>query len=326
MVRIIFFILLASQSHAVEKCDVLGALEADPYAEAEPVSFGEIDGAELVVACDAAIAKQDKNLPRYLLQRSRGHLRLGNSELAINDLSRSHELGYPAGTFGLATAYYLGDDVHQDLAIARELYISAYEKRVRWAAQGLSMLYGNKRYPEHDPHIAEFWQARFRYDVPISVTAATSTIDLVLDDYQARCNDAVLKDDDAFDILLPAPLRTDRDNFYDIQIDKSGKKATVIYGAFACSEYGYMWTGSGGSNYFLIVDDEIYKGWGGLPYSIEYDEGFHVILPRSGIACETSDYMLLANGSTCNGIANWNEYLHVFNSIGNQLPIWEPEI
>jgi len=117
----------------------------------------------------------------------------------------------------------------------------------------------------------------------------------------------------------------DQDNFYDIQIDKLGKMATVFYGAVACSEYGYAWSGSGGSKYFLFVDDEIFHGWGGAPYSIEYERGFHVILPRSGSACDTSDDMLLANADVCHGIANWDEALHVFNSIGNQLPVWEPE-
>ena len=326
MVRIIILIVLATQSFAAEKCDVLGALEADPYGVSEPVRFGDIEGAKLVGACDEAIAKQDKNLPRYLLQRSRGQLRIGNSELALNDLLKSHELGYPAGTFGLATAYYLGDDVEQDFAKAQELYLRAYEKRVRWAAQGLSMLYSNERFENFDPHLAEVWSARFLYDVPISINAPTDMVDLVLDDFQARCNEMVLNDDDAFDVLLPAKLTMDASNIYDIQLNKSGKYATVIYGAIACSEYGYVWSGSGGSSYFLIVDQEIYEGWGYPPYSIEYERGFHVILPRSGGVCDTSDNMLLANGDDCNGIANWDEHLHVFNSIGNQLPVWEPKI
>jgi len=326
MVRIIIFIVLATQSFAAEQCDVLGTLEADPYGVSQPVSFGDIEGAKLVEACDEAIAKQDRNLPRYLLQRSRGQLRLGNSDLALNDLFKSHELGYPAGTFGLATAYYLGDDIEQDFVKARELYLLAYEQRVRWAARGLSMLYSNERFANNDPHLSEVWSARFRYDVPISISAPTDLVDMVLDDFQARCNEAVYNDNNAFDTQFPAELTTHNDNFFDIQIDKTGKLATVIYGAFACSEYGYMWTGSGGSNYFLIVDDEIYQGWGGIPYSIEYDDGYHVILPRSGIACETSDYMLIATAGACNGIANWDETLHVFNSIGNQLPVWEPKI
>lgn len=62
MVRIITFILLATQSFAAEKCDNLGALEADPYRVSEPVSFADLEGTKLVEACGLAIAKQDENL------------------------------------------------------------------------------------------------------------------------------------------------------------------------------------------------------------------------------------------------------------------------
>ena len=325
MVRLIFFIFWASSAFSDELCDILGSLEADPYAVTDPVSFQEIKGEELVAACSAAITKQDENLPRYLLQRGRGYLRIGQGASALADIIKAHELGYPAATFGLGTAHYLGDDIKQDFDVAHRLFLSAYSQRVRWAAQGLSLLYGNENYEGYDPHLSEVWSARFEFTVPLNVVAKPELIDRILDDYQHQCNAMVLADEDAFDVPLPAQLWMDEGNFYDILIDKSGKLATVFYGAVGCSEYGYAWSGSGGSRYFLFVDDEIYHGWGGAPYSIEYDLGFHVILPRSGGACETSDDMLQANSGVCNGIANWDEYLHVFNSIGNQLPVWEPE-
>ena len=326
MVRLIFFIFWASSAFSDELCDILGSLEADPYAVTDPVSFQEIKGEELVAACSAAITKQDENLPRYLLQRGRGYLRIGQGASALADIMKAHELGYPAATFGLGTAHYLGDDIEQDFDVAHRLFLSAYSQRVRWAAQGLSLLYGNENYEGFDPHLSEVWSARFKYTVPLNAVAKPEHIDRILDDYQHQCNAMVLADEDAFDVPMPAKLWMDKGNFYDILIDKSGKLATVFYGAVGCSEYGYAWSGSGGSRYFLFVDDEIYHGWGGAPYTIEYDRGFHVILPRSGIACDTSDDMLLANADVCHGIANWDESLHVFNSIGNQLPIWEPDI
>jgi len=326
MVRLIFLVFWSSAAFSNELCDVLGSLEADPYAVSNAVSFQEIKGDELVKACSAVIAKQDENLPRYLLQRGRGYLRIGQGASALADIIKAHELGYPAATFGLGTAYYLGDDIKQDFDVAQQLFNSAYSQRVRWAAQALSLLYGNENYEGYDPHLSEVWSARFKYTIPVNVVAKPELIDRVLDDYQHQCNDMVLADVDAFDVPLPAKLWMDEGNFYDIHIDKSGKLATVFYGAIGCSEYGYAWSGSGGSRYFLFVDDEIYHGWGGAPYSIEYERGFHVILPRSGSACDTSDDMLLANADVCHGVANWDEALHVFNSIGNQLPIWEPDI
>jgi len=324
MVRLIFLVFWASSAFSEELCDVLGSLEADPYAVSEAISFQEIKGDELVEACSAAITKQDENLPRYLLQRGRGYLRTGQGASALADIIKAHELGYPAATFGLGTAHYLGDDIKQDFDMAHRLFLSAYSQRVRWAAQGLSLLYGNEKYEGFDPHLSEVWSARFEYTVPLNVVAKPEFIDRILDDYQHQCNAMVLADEDAFDAPMPAKLWMDKGNFYDILIDKSGKLATVFYGAVGCSEYGYTWSGSGGSRYFLFVDDEIYHGWGGAPYSIEYERGFHVILPRSGSACDTSDDMLLANADVCHGVANWDEALHVFNSIGNQLPIWEP--
>ena len=49
---------------------------------------------------------------------------------ALLDLEHAHQLGYPAATFGLATVYYLGDDVTQDLDKARLLFINSYENGV----------------------------------------------------------------------------------------------------------------------------------------------------------------------------------------------------
>ena len=62
-----------------------------------------------------------------------GYLRDERSELAIADISNAHELGYPAGTFGLATAFFLGDDVQRNDLRAEQLFIQAYKGGVYWA-------------------------------------------------------------------------------------------------------------------------------------------------------------------------------------------------
>ena len=93
MVRLIFLLFWASTAFSDELCDVLGSLEADPYAVSEAIGFQEIKGDELVEACSAAIAKQDENLPRYLLQRGRGYLRVGQGASALADITKAHELG-----------------------------------------------------------------------------------------------------------------------------------------------------------------------------------------------------------------------------------------
>ena len=119
---------------AATLCDKPCALKADPSAVSAPVAFQDINSEALIAACTAEIAKQDKNLPRYLLQRGRGYLRDGRSELAIADISNAHELGYPAGTFGLATAFFLGDEVQRNDLRAEQLFIQAYKGGVYWAA------------------------------------------------------------------------------------------------------------------------------------------------------------------------------------------------
>ena len=78
------------------------------------------------------------------------------------DLEHAHKLGYPAATFGLATAYFLGDDVAQDLNKARQFFILSYENGVLWSAQGLSLLYGNEMYEDYDLEKAKKWEARFK--------------------------------------------------------------------------------------------------------------------------------------------------------------------
>lgn len=187
-------------------------------------------------------------------------MRIGQSASALKDIIQAHELGYPAATFGLGTAYYLGDDIKQGFVVAYQLFMSAYSQRVRWAAQGLSLLYGNENYSGFDPRLSKIWASRFECTVPFNVVAEPELIDRILDRYQQQCNDMVLADEDAFDVQLPARLWMDVGNFYDIQIGKSGKLATVFYGTIGCSDYGYAWSGAGGTRYFLFVDSEIFHG------------------------------------------------------------------
>ena len=157
--------LLASFStyaYSSEDCDILASLEADPSSVATPVAFNDINSSAVIYACSKAIARIDEHQPRFLLHRARGYLKGGESDKALLDLEQSHNLGYPAATFGLATAYFLGDDVAQDLDKARQLFILSYENGVLWSAQGLSLLYGNEMYEDYDLEKAKKWEARFK--------------------------------------------------------------------------------------------------------------------------------------------------------------------
>ena len=163
--HVIAFIALPLVSHAepVDECDRLAALEADPSAVSEPVAFIDIQPERVVKACTDALNAGSNAKPRFLLQRARGYLRGGQAELAFNDLNAAHKLGYPAATFGLATAYFLGDDVERDYARAESLFLNAYEGGVYWAARGLASLYGDPASELFDLDKSEMWGLLFSH-------------------------------------------------------------------------------------------------------------------------------------------------------------------
>ena len=153
--------ILANKAYAVEECDLLGSLEADPFSTSEPVKFQDIQSTKLVNACTEAIQEQNDNVARYYLLRARGHLRGGSYEQAISDISLSHDMRYPAATFALATLYHFGDAMPQDLEQAASLYEEAYNNGVTWAARGLAILYEDFSFGSYNPELAKEWVKKF---------------------------------------------------------------------------------------------------------------------------------------------------------------------
>ena len=161
-ITLALFRSFSAYAYSVEDCDSRASLEADPSSVSSPVAFNDIRSSSVIYACSKAIVRNDESKPRFLLQRARGYLKGGESEKALLDLEHAHKLGYPAATFGLATAYFLGDDVAQDLHKARQFFILSYANGVLWSAQGLSLLYGNEMYEDYDLEKAKKWEARFK--------------------------------------------------------------------------------------------------------------------------------------------------------------------
>lgn len=135
----------------------LGSLEADPMAVSEPVDFANIEPLALIAACNSVLRSSSKDERRHILQRASGYLRLGESAKAIAEIERSHKMGYPAATFALATAYFLGDDVLQDHVKAERLFLETYDKSVVWAARGLSSIYSDELSDLFDSVKAREW-------------------------------------------------------------------------------------------------------------------------------------------------------------------------
>ena len=164
MIRIIIaitFIAFTSKVTALEKCDILGSLEADPLKKTVPVKFEDLQYLELIEACTEAIAIQDHNIARYYLLRARGYLRSGSYEKATSDINRSHEMGYAAATFALATLSHFGEAMPKDLTRAESLYKLAYSNGVKWAAQGLSILYNDISFSRYNLKLSHEWLEKF---------------------------------------------------------------------------------------------------------------------------------------------------------------------
>ena len=154
-------VMTAAPVHSTTQCDQLGALQADPMAVSAPIAFDAIDADTLISACTFALQGDSIDVARYLLQRARGYLRAGRGDQAMQDIRAAHELNYPAATFALATAYFLGDDVPQDFEQARVLFENSYEQGVKWSAKGLSMLYENEFFEGYDPAKSANWLTKF---------------------------------------------------------------------------------------------------------------------------------------------------------------------
>ena len=321
IVALLAALITPSLMLAQDLCDTLGALEADPKAVAPAVAFQDINPVNLIEACAVAIDRSDEGLPRFLLQRGRGYLRAGDGATAMADIQKSHDLGYAAATFGLATAYYLGDDVEQNFDRARALFELAYEEGVRWSARGLSILYANEAYEHFDLELASTWAVRFEYKVPDGLSAPRHLIDLVLVKHQKQCDRDLAKDIDAFDLNEPTALTTYADDFYDVKISSNGTLATVIHAGFACGDLGHLWSGSGGSPLYVIADGQIFENWlSHRPFSVESNGEQLLMIPKHGSGCQTSDRELIVAGADiCYAVVLWHDEQRTFYGYGNVL-------
>ena len=61
----IIFIAFAGKVTALEKCDILGSLEADPLKKTVPIKFEDLQYLELIEACTESIEIQDHHIGRY---------------------------------------------------------------------------------------------------------------------------------------------------------------------------------------------------------------------------------------------------------------------
>ena len=159
----------------------------------------------------------------------------------------------------------------------------------------------------------------FLMSLSSTVGAASNeeTLQYIISDYQDQC---VKAQEDFRDIdykegdPVVAELKLSEDNIYEITIDKDGKTATVLHAAFTCTNVGRSWCGSGGCDSYVIVDGVSYTAWGWKPDSVQVDDSYVVLVPRSGGACHNSLEIGTSNADPCYTVAAWDSFLKTFNS------------
>ena len=161
------FCNLASIGNAVAPCDQLAALEADPLSASKSVTFTDLNAKQVIAKCTEAIRTSGNKVDeaRFTLQRARGYFRAGETDAAINDLLASHALDYPAASFGLATAYFLGEGTDRDVLRAEILFLESYSEGVIWSARGLALLYGEIGSDLYNPDKSILWENKFNDEI-----------------------------------------------------------------------------------------------------------------------------------------------------------------
>ena len=159
----LIFINCASISNALSSCDQLAALEADPLSTAVAVKFVDLNAKHVIAKCTEAIRTSGNKVEeaRFTLQRARGYFRAGDEDAAIDDLSTAYALGYPAASFGLATAHFLGEGMEKDDLRAEILFLESYRDGVLWSARGLALLYGDIDSDLYNPEKSIVWEKKF---------------------------------------------------------------------------------------------------------------------------------------------------------------------
>ena len=154
-----------------------------------------------------------------------------------------------------------------------------------------------------------------------------STLQYILDDYQAEC---VAAQEEPMEVVLEGAnlsavrIKLRDDSIYEIDITADGKKATVLYADPWCPHFGYGWCGSGGCTSYVIVDGVSFETWGFKPVSVAVSEtSVAVIVPRSGGACVNSDGQMPPNLSSCYSVAVWDDQTKIFNSMPSVIPIFK---
>ena len=165
--------------------------------------------------------------------------------------------------------------------------------------------------------------------LPVHAFAGTteSTLQYILDDYQAQCVASQKESMEAVpdgEDLSAVRITVRDDSIYEIDITTDGKKATVFYADPLCPQIGSGWCGTGGCKSYVIVDSVSFETRGFKPTSVAVGENsVAVIIPRSGGACVNTNGETPSNNVSCYSVAVWDDYSKTFSSIGSDDPVFK---
>ena len=164
-----------------------------------------------------------------------------------------------------------------------------------------------------------------------------AVIQSIKDKYQAYCVEAQKDfrdiDYDEDDSVI-VDLSLSSESIYEININNDGKKATVLYADFRCTNIGSGWCGSSGCTSYVIVDGVALQTAGFKPKAVALisqrehappDGGTTIafIIPRSGGACHTYQGKYPSNDRVCYSVAAWDDISMTFNSMGSDKPVFK---
>ena len=109
-------------------------------------------------------------------------------------------------------------------------------------------------------------------------------------------------------------LELEVDNLKQIKLLQGDTEMTVLTASFYCPGVGGIWSGSGGSPVYYIIDEFVYKTFGGEPYPFDITEDQTVLIQwHGGAECKAIGGQPYPNSAPCFSAIYWNNELNTFS-------------
>jgi hypothetical protein len=129
----------------------------------------------------------------------------------------------------------------------------------------------------------------------------------IFGNYQRECTAQQDTDNDE-------KLELEADNLKQIKLLQGNTEMTVLTASFYCPGVGGIWSGSGGSPVYYIIDEFVYETFGGSPYPADITENKTILINwHGGARCKTTDGQSYPNSAPCFSAIYWNNELNTFS-------------